>query len=351
MFAAMAEPGLRTTVVMKTDLRGSTPHFRALPEADLSAVLAAHRKLVADVAAKHQGEIVKPEGDAFWIVFPSVTAACLAGLDMQDELRLAQPGRGDDRLAMRIVVTLGDVQIEEGALVGDPVVLAARIEAITPPDEIYLSLSAWLAVKSAEVRTTSVGAFPMKGFDELVPVHRVESRHRTRVFRDQYIVASDLSSFGTFLETHDLPEVERLLDDLLEAVQAVCHEFDGTTRFSTGDSYFLTFDDPAAALAAVERLWEIWAEPAAGGRHCPLRLAVHRGTVFAYRSYVHGVDVDVAFVAQAVAREAGIYVTDVVAAALAGTGWEARLRPVEELRTSSRLRGHGLYRLAPAGGP
>ena len=52
--------------------------------------------------------------------------------------------------------------------------LTARIEAITPPDEIYLSPSAWLAVNQAEVRTTSVGSFALKGFGEPVPIYRIE---------------------------------------------------------------------------------------------------------------------------------------------------------------------------------
>lgn len=61
-----------------------------------------------------------------------MTLGALAAMRMQEELRLAQPNRGDDRLAMRIVLTLGDVLHQEGALVGDAVVLAARIEGITP---------------------------------------------------------------------------------------------------------------------------------------------------------------------------------------------------------------------------
>jgi len=53
---------------------------------------------VTRLAASHDGHIVKPEGDGFWIVFPIVTAAALAAMRMQEELRLAQPGKGDDRL-------------------------------------------------------------------------------------------------------------------------------------------------------------------------------------------------------------------------------------------------------------
>lgn len=349
-------PNLRATVIMKTDLEGSTPRFRDLHQSDLSAVLATHRALVVEVAAKHQGEIVKPEGDAFWIVFPSVTAACLAALDMQDELRLSQPGRGDDRLAMRIVIALGDVQIEDGALVGDPVVLAARIESMTPPDAIHLSLAAWLAVRSAEVRTSFVGAFPLKGFDQPAPVYRVESRHRTRVFDDQYIVATDLKAFGPFTESHDVAAIERLLDELLEATAAVCRDFEGNIRFSTGDSYCLSFNDPARAMTAVERLHDGWADfDERESLGCALKIVVHKGTFNAYRSYLYGRDVDIAFVAESVMRDSGIYVTDSVCDALVGSPWEPRLEPAAEQwpnpRAAPALAGIQIHRLLPSESP
>lgn len=47
---------------------------------------------------------------------------------------------------MRIVITLGDVLHEEGDLFGGAIALAARIEAVTPPDDIYMSAAARLAV-------------------------------------------------------------------------------------------------------------------------------------------------------------------------------------------------------------
>jgi class 3 adenylate cyclase len=100
---------LQTTAILKTDLKGSTPTFRALQESDLGSLLTSHREFVARIASARGGRIVKPEGDGFWIMFPSVTAAALAAMDMQEELQLAQPNKGDDRVSMRIVITLGDV--------------------------------------------------------------------------------------------------------------------------------------------------------------------------------------------------------------------------------------------------
>ena len=45
--------------------------------------------------------------------------------------------------ASRIVITLGDVLHEEGALVGDTVVLTVRIEALTPPDAVEAQRFPW----------------------------------------------------------------------------------------------------------------------------------------------------------------------------------------------------------------
>src|SRR5712692_6439666 len=275
----------RTTVIMKTDIKSSTVRFRALPDAELDALLTEHRAFVSRLAAAHDGRIVKPEGDGFWLVFPSVTAAALAAMAMQEELRLAQPNKGDDRLAMRVVITLGDVLHEEGAMVGDVVVLTARIESITPPDEIYLSTTAWLAMNQAEIRTALVDTFPLKGFTESVSVYRVEQTHHTHVIEDQYIVLTDLRSFTRFMETSPMTTVEKLLDALLELTSRVSREFGGVIRFTTGDAYCMTFADASLAMAAAELLSESWAAFLhQESLSCPINVAVHRGTLYAFRS-------------------------------------------------------------------
>jgi class 3 adenylate cyclase len=78
---------------------------------------------------------------------------------MQEALRLTQTNKGDDRIAMRIVIGLGDITFQENDLIGDMLALVVRIEAITPADEIYLTSSARLALASSEVRTALVDNF------------------------------------------------------------------------------------------------------------------------------------------------------------------------------------------------
>jgi class 3 adenylate cyclase len=341
----------RTTVIMKTDIKSSTVRFRALPEAELDVLLTEHRAFVSRLAAAHDGRIVKPEGDGFWLVFPSVTSGALAAMRMQEELRLAQPNRGDDRLAMRIVLTLGDVLHQEGALVGDAVVLTARIEEITPPDAIYLSAVAQLAVNKAEVRTAFVDTFTFKGFPEAVSVYRIEQTHRTRVIADQYIVLTDLHGFSTVVEKTPRMVIEKSLDWLLELVGRVCRECRGTNRFVAGDAYCMTFPEASLAMAAVEHLAEEWGTfERHEGLHCPINVVVHKGVLYAYRSYLWSRDLDVASRVDRTThrlppRDTWIFVTGPVRRDLVATPWDKRLQPVDLGLAAPQLAEVEVYRL------
>ena len=80
---------LRTTVVMKTDISGSTSRFRELLATDLQTLLGEHRTFVARHSGEHGGCIIKAAGDGFWLEFPSVTGGAKAAIAMQEALRLA----------------------------------------------------------------------------------------------------------------------------------------------------------------------------------------------------------------------------------------------------------------------
>ena len=133
---------------------------------------------------------------------------------MQEALRLTQTNKGDDRIAMRIVIGLGDITFQENDLIGDMLALVVRIEAITPADEIYLTSSARLALASSEVQTALVDNFLLRGFVEPIPVYRVEQRQRTRIIVDAYVLVSDLRGFTRLTQTQPVGAIEGLLDTL-----------------------------------------------------------------------------------------------------------------------------------------
>ncbi len=343
-------PELRLTVVMKTDINDSTPRFRALRGEELATFLAQHRDFVSRTAGAHGGNIVKSEGDAFWLAFPSVASAARAAMEMQAELRHGQANRGDDRLAMRIVITVGDVVCEEGDFFGEAVALAARIESITPADEIYMSPAARLAIDKAEVSTTLVDTFTFKGFPEQLPIYRVQRPNRIQLIANQYFVWIDVRGFSKLT---DVAQVERVLGRLATLVDQVCRRFDGNNRFSVGDAHCLTFSEAHNAISSAEHLVEEWRTFDQSEQvNCSLDAALHKGTLYLFGSYAYSQDINIVarLVESDLSRsDPSILVTGPAQRDLGDTAWYPRLRPVD---VGPPRRGHladiDVFRLAPA---
>jgi len=287
---------IRSTVIVKTDIRGFTARVQTLPESELGHLLDQHKRFVLEVVAQNSGSVVKGEGDAFWITFPSVSAATSAAVDMQQKLRVAQTGKSDlERLAIRVVIGLGDVLHQDNDVFGDTVNLVARIESITPPDEIYLSQAAWLALNKAEVPTSFVNEFVLKGLTEPVLVYRIERQQKTRLLKNRVIVFVDMSGIARFWGAHPLEDSENVVIHLDDIVRNVYEKHGGVLHFIMGDCYFLTFPDVSHAMAGVTNLEEQWVEFMQLQRiDCSLYVGVHKGDVNILRSHVFGDDITVA---------------------------------------------------------
>lgn len=81
-----------------------------------------------------------------------------------------------------------------------------------------------------------------------------------------------------------------------------------------------------------------------------MNVVVHKGTLFTYRSYIYGNDLNVAGAAERATHNAepvglSVFVTEPVHHDLAGTPWFARLKPAEIQPRSQRLGSMALYHL------
>ncbi|HYZ23071.1 MAG TPA: adenylate/guanylate cyclase domain-containing protein [Rhodopila sp.] len=343
---------LRIAVLMKTDIAGSTPRFRALLASDQQTLLHEHRALVSRHAVDHGGSIIQLAGDGYWLEFPSVTDAAKAGIAMQEALRLAQPNRGDDRVSIRVVIGVGDIAVMDGVPVGDAIPQIVRIEKITPKDQIYLTAAARSALTPAEIQTALVDTVLLQGFAEPITVYRIEQRHRTRIIPDAYILISDLRGFGRLIEAAPVTAIERVLNVLDTLTFGVAQEFGGTVHYSVGDSYCVAFPLAAKAMAAAEQLSRDWEnanhEDALG---CAINLALHRSTICTFRSFVYGKGMMAAERVQAASKEVlassegGVFVTDSVWDDLSGSSWHIRLRPVTLKGLEAQCPGLKVYQL------
>jgi class 3 adenylate cyclase/uncharacterized RDD family membrane protein YckC len=164
----------RTLTILFTDIKGYTEATARLSREEHLAMLHGHRDFVRPWVEHHGGRVVKGIGDAFLAVFESPTNAVLCGMDLQKALRDHNADLpADRRTEIRVAINTGEVALDEGDVFGEAVNIAARIESIAEPNEVYFTEATYLSMNKAEVPSAEVGYRTLKGIREQVRVYRV----------------------------------------------------------------------------------------------------------------------------------------------------------------------------------
>lgn len=346
---------LRTTVILKTDIVDSTPRVAAQTQAEMGLQRKQHKQFITEIATKNLGSVFQEEGDAYLIEFPSVTTAVLAAIEMHQNLRSMQTGKGKkQRLAIRAIITVGDLLHQEHDTIGTTMSLTARIEQVTPPDEIYLSHAAWLVLNKAEVQTSFVNEFSFKGFHEPEKVYKVHQKHTTRVLTDHYIVFTDARGFTRFVKSAGIEEVESFLRDCDDVINEVCEKHGGVIRQIMGDQYFFTFLEANQTFIAIEELCQKW-KTIIQGYKIGLSIGIHKGNLNVFRSFVYGEDIhttvyltDLSHLYRPKRDEICVITSRKVKDEFKGTNWETRFHELDNEENTREVHKmitdeHGIY--------
>ena len=98
------------------------------------------RELIEPTIAEHRGRLVKQRGDGFLSMFDSPVEAVRCAIIIQQSMvsrNLEVPN--DQAIRFRIGVNLGDVIVEPDDIYGEGVNVAARLEQLAEPGNIYIS--------------------------------------------------------------------------------------------------------------------------------------------------------------------------------------------------------------------
>jgi adenylate cyclase len=92
--------------------------------------------------SEHGGRLIRSAGDGLLVEFDSAVDAVYCALEIQHELAARDAGiAADRRLRLRIGINAGDVIADNQDIYGNSVNIAARLEAVAGPGEIYVSRS------------------------------------------------------------------------------------------------------------------------------------------------------------------------------------------------------------------
>ncbi len=162
-----------TVSVLFTDLVGSTELMSRVGPERADDLRRQHFGALRSAIAG-RGREVKNLGDGLMVVFDSVTAALACAAAMQQAIDRRNRKAGDEELSVRIGVSSGEAEIEDGDYFGVPVVEAARLCSRAEGTEILATdLVRLLAGSRGEFEFDPVGELRLKGLDEPVRTWRV----------------------------------------------------------------------------------------------------------------------------------------------------------------------------------
>jgi class 3 adenylate cyclase len=147
--------------------RGSTPLLERLGHDVYARLLTDHHRLIRSRLAAHGGREVDTQGDGFFAVFTSPTAALAAVVEMQRAV-IDHGWPGGERVRVRMGLHAGEAEETDTGLVGLEVHRAARVAALANGSQILLSEAAAVLMRGslpAEMTIVDLGVHRLKGLE------------------------------------------------------------------------------------------------------------------------------------------------------------------------------------------
>ena len=141
----------------------------------LATVKQRRQTLIEPLLAEHGGRLIRFMGDGALIEFASAVNAVRYASTLQRAFAAANtPLPEQQRIALRIGVSLGDVVVDDGDVYGDGVNIAARLEPLAGPGEVLVSDAVYRQVRGkVEESFEDQGERLLKNLNEPVRIWRV----------------------------------------------------------------------------------------------------------------------------------------------------------------------------------
>src|SRR5271165_4280043 len=165
----------RLTAVLLADVVGYS-RLMSADEEGTHRRLAEHVKVLIEPAvAQHHGRPVRSKGDGMLVEFDSALDAVLCGIDIQRGLAGQQAGETEDRVLLRIGINTGDVIVDERDIYGNSINIAARLEGLAEPGQIYVTRGVRDQLLGyPNLRFEDKGERRVKNIERPIRVYRVE---------------------------------------------------------------------------------------------------------------------------------------------------------------------------------
>lgn len=248
----------KTLTIMIVDLVGSTQLVERSSREQLVAFMEDATLPIRHAVAEFGGKIIKFTGDGYLATFGSASEALHAARTVIEGIS-EQPTlpNGTKLEGCRVVLHTSDVIIQNDDVIGEGVVIAARLEKHVPTNHIYLTSTVREVAKSGEFEFELVGDFALKGLAHPIKVYQLITQPFSGMEHDSYLTITDLLGMTQFMTEAPIDLVNRALQRWIgfqrEAIAAV----NGRLRAIVGDNLVTTYEKADDAVLALIRLQEL----------------------------------------------------------------------------------------------
>jgi class 3 adenylate cyclase len=173
---------LENLAIMFVDMAGFAERTARQSREQNKRMLRDFAGMLIPLIARFGGNHVKSIGDALLVAFRSPTDSVRCGMAMHDAVvAYNQERNAHDPIQIRVALNVGEVRLEADDVFGEAVNIAARVEELTPPGEIYLTGVVYLSMNKTEVAAEHIGERMLKGVPEPVRLFRVPQHKLARL--------------------------------------------------------------------------------------------------------------------------------------------------------------------------
>lgn len=165
----------RLAAIVVADVVGYSRLMEEDEVATLAVLKERRTKILQPIVRAHGGRIVKVMGDGVLLEFPSAVNAMSGAIELQRKMEDSNAALSEARrILLRIGINLGDVVVDGSDLYGDGVNIAARLQSLAEPGDIYVSAGIRDQVKrKLALDFDDLGPKSLKNIAEPVHVYRV----------------------------------------------------------------------------------------------------------------------------------------------------------------------------------
>src|SRR3954454_22998514 len=163
-----------TATVLFTDLVGSTALRSRIGEEAADDLRVKHDTLISNAIVVNRGLVVKHTGDGVMATFSAAVDAVAAAVGIQQAVDDHNRRSADERMEVRVGISVGDVTFDGDDCFGLPVIEAQRLEAAADGSQILCAeIVRHLACGRGGYEFVTVGDLDLKGIPDPVPAVEV----------------------------------------------------------------------------------------------------------------------------------------------------------------------------------